>query len=62
MVVFLYTKKARTYTPSLSLYSAILQEKIKKSFLTKEQILFGIDKYKKFDLNTPKWKQRSIEF
>ena len=31
---------------------SILQEKIKKPFLTREQILFGIDKYKKLDLNT----------
>ena len=40
---------------------SILQEKIKKPFLTKEQILFGIDKYKKLDLNTLEGKQRLID-
>lgn len=40
---------------------SILQEKIKKPFLAKEQILFGIDKYKKLDLNTLEGKQRLID-
>ena len=31
---------------------AILQEKIKKPFLTKEQIRFGIEKFKKLDIST----------
>lgn len=39
----------------------ILQEKIKKPFLTKEQILFGIEKYKKLDLTTQEGKQRLID-
>lgn len=39
----------------------ILQEKIKKPFLTKEQILFGIEKYKKLDLSTREGKQRLID-
>ena len=39
----------------------ILQEKIKRPFLTKEQILFGIEKYKKLDLSTREGKQRLID-
>lgn len=39
----------------------ILQEKIKKPFLTKEQILFGIEKYKKLDLTTQEGKKRLID-
>ena len=39
----------------------ILQEKIKKPFLTKEQILFGIEKYKQLDLSTKEGKQRLID-
>lgn len=39
----------------------ILQEKIKKPFLTKEQIIFGIEKYKKLDLSTREGKQRLID-
>ena len=33
----------------------------KKPFLTKEQILFGIEKYKKLDLTTQEGKQRLID-
>ena len=39
----------------------ILQEKIKKPFLTKEQILFGIETYKQLDLSTKEGKQRLID-
>ena len=37
---------------------AILQEKIKKPFLTKEQIRFGIEKFGKLDITTKEEKQR----
>ena len=40
---------------------AILQEKIKKPFLTKEQIRFGIEKFKKLDISTQEGKQRLID-
>ena len=40
---------------------SILQEQIKKPFLTKEQILFGIEKHKKLDLSTQEGRQRLID-
>jgi DNA invertase Pin-like site-specific DNA recombinase len=40
---------------------SILQEKIKKPFLTKEQIRFGIEKFKKLDITTTEGKQRLID-
>ena len=39
----------------------LLQERIKKPFLTKEQIQFGIERYKKLDLSTLEGKRRLIE-
>ena len=39
----------------------ILQEQIKKPFLTKEQIQFGIEKFKKLDIGTKEGKQRLID-
>ncbi len=39
----------------------ILQEKIKKPFLTKEQIRFGIEKFGKLDISTKEGKQRLID-
>lgn len=39
----------------------ILQEKIRKSFLTKEQIRFGIEKFGKLDISTREGKQRLID-
>lgn len=39
----------------------ILQEQIKKPFLTKEQIRFGIEKFKKLDISTKDGKQRLID-
>ena len=39
----------------------ILQEKIKKPFLTKEQIRFGIEKFGKLDIATKEGKQRLID-
>ena len=43
------------------LQNCILQEKLKKPFLTREQIRFGIEKYKKLDLSTQEGKQRLID-
>ena len=40
---------------------SLLQEQIKKPFLTKEQILFGIEKHKKLDLSTQEGRQRLID-
>ena len=40
---------------------AIIQEQIKKPFLTKEQIRFGIEKFKKLDISTKEGKQRLID-
>ena len=40
---------------------AILQEKIKKPFLTKEQIRFGIEKFRKLDISTQEGRQRLID-
>lgn len=40
---------------------AILQEKIKKPFLTKEQIRFGIEKFRKLDITTQEGRQRLID-
>ena len=39
----------------------ILQEQIKKPFLTKDQIRFGIEKFKKLDISTKEGKQRLID-
>lgn len=39
----------------------ILQEKIRKPFLTKEQIRFGIEKFGKLDIATKEGKQRLID-
>lgn len=39
----------------------ILQEKIRKPFLTKEQIRFGIEKFGKLDISTKEGKQRLID-
>ena len=39
----------------------ILQEKIKKPFLTKEQIRFGIEKFRKLDITTQDGKRRLID-
>ena len=38
-----------------------MQEKIKKPFLTKEQIRFGIEKFGKLDISTKEGKQRLID-
>lgn len=40
---------------------ALLQEKIKKPFLTKEQIQFGIEKFKALDITTLDGKRRLID-
>ncbi len=40
---------------------AIIQEQIKKPFLTKEQIRFGIEKFKQLDISTQEGKQRLID-
>ena len=40
---------------------AILQEKIKKPFLTKEQIRFGIEKFRQLDVSSLEGKQRLID-
>ena len=40
---------------------SILQEKIKKPFLTKEQIRFGIEKFRKLDISTLDGKRRMID-
>ena len=39
----------------------IIQEQIKKPFLTKEQIRFGIEKFKKLDISTKEGKQSLID-
>lgn len=39
----------------------IFQEKIKKPFLTKEQIRFGIERFGKIDISTKEGKQRLID-
>ncbi len=39
----------------------IAQEQIKKPFLTKEQIRFGIEKFKDLDISTQEGKQRLID-
>ncbi|MGN0814523.1 MAG: hypothetical protein ACI4MH_04740, partial [Candidatus Coproplasma sp.] len=39
----------------------ILQEKIKKPFLTKDQIRFGIEKFRKLDITTQDGKRRLID-
>lgn len=39
----------------------LLQEKIKKPFLTKEQIRFGIEKFRKLDITTIEGKRRLID-
>ena len=39
----------------------ILQEQIKKPFLTKDQIRFGIEKFKKLDITTKEGKERLID-
>ncbi len=39
----------------------IIQEQIKKPFLTKEEIRFGIEKFKKLDITTKEGKQRLID-
>ncbi len=39
----------------------IVQEQIKKPFLTKEQIRFGMEKFKKLDITTKEGKQRLID-
>ena len=39
----------------------ILQEQIKKPFLTKDQIRFGIEKFKKLDISTKDGKERLID-
>ncbi len=39
----------------------IVQEQIKKPFLTKEQIRFGIEKFKKLNISTKEGKQRLID-
>ena len=39
----------------------IVQEQIKKPFLTKEQIRFGIEKFKQLDISTKEGKQRLID-
>ena len=36
----------------------ILQEQIKKPFLTKDQIRFGIEKFKELDITTKEGKER----
>lgn len=40
---------------------SLLQEKIKKPFLTKEQIIFGIEKFKQLDITTLEGKRRLID-
>lgn len=39
----------------------IVQEQIKKPFLTKEQIRFGIEKFNQLDISTKEGKQRLID-
>ena len=39
----------------------IVQEQIKKPFLTKEQIRFGIERFKYLDISTKEGKQRLID-
>ena len=39
----------------------LIQEQIKKPFLTKEQILYGITRFRTLDLNTQEGKQRLID-
>lgn len=39
----------------------IVQEQIKKPFLTKEQIRFGIEKFKQLDISSKEGKQRLID-
>ena len=41
--------------------TAIIQEQIKRPFLTKEQIRFGIEKFKTLDIDTQDGKQRLID-
>ena len=41
--------------------TAILQEQIKRPFLTKEQIRFGIEKFKTLDVDTQDGRQRLID-
>ena len=38
-----------------------MQEKIKKPFLTKEQILFGIERFRNLDMTTLEGKRRLID-
>lgn len=40
---------------------SLLQEKIKKPFLTKEQIVFGIEKFRQLDITTLEGKRQIIE-
>ena len=44
-----------------SLELELIQEQIKKPFLTKEQILYGITRFRTLDLNTQEGKQRLID-
>ncbi len=44
-----------------TLESSILQEQIKKPFLTKEQIRFGIERFKSLDITSKEGKQRLID-
>ena len=41
--------------------TAIIQEQIKRPFLTKEQIRFGIEKFKTLDIDTQEGRQRLID-
>ena len=54
-------KKAALEKEKKELEITILQEKIKKPFLTKEQIRFGIEKFGKLDISTKEGKQRLID-
>ncbi|MBO5046757.1 MAG: hypothetical protein J6C93_07835 [Clostridia bacterium] len=62
-IIFDSTKErlAQLEKEKSELDTTILQEQIKKPFLTKDQIHFGIEKFKKLDISTKEGKQRLID-
>ncbi|MDE6373191.1 MAG: recombinase family protein [Clostridia bacterium] len=52
---------AQLETKKKEIEIAILQEKIKKPFLTKEQIQFGIERFRNLDITTLEGKRRLID-
>lgn len=62
-IIFDSTKErlAQLEKEKSELDTTILQEQIKKPFLTKDQIRFGIEKFKKLDISTKDGKQRLID-